>query len=129
MGRSRLRLVSHSTTQKPILSKRNLCEGTFCGRNVIQENSLIVTAHPEFLDAGLAEIRHFDKGLTSVELLAPGIALCAAPDIPTLMRLSAEQHPIFVRHIAPLQAIVPLSNTEQDIAKLSLAIVSLPTFE
>ncbi|TMC67244.1 MAG: methyltransferase domain-containing protein [Chloroflexota bacterium] len=96
---------------------------------MIQENLLIVTAHPEFLDAGLAEIRRFDKGLTSVELLAPGIALCAAPDIPTLMRLAAEQHPIFVRHIAPVQAIVPLSNTEQDIGKLALAMVSLPSFE
>src|SRR5438067_1109758 len=45
------------------------------------------------------------------------------------MRLAAEQHPIFVRHIAPVQAIVPLSNTEQDIGKPALAMVSLPSFE
>jgi len=95
---------------------------------VIQENVLIVTAHPEFLDAGLAEIRQFDKQLASVELLAPGIALCTAPDVPTLMRLAAEQPPIFVRHIAPVQAIVPLSDTERDVGKLALATANLPTF-
>jgi 23S rRNA (cytidine2498-2'-O)-methyltransferase len=96
---------------------------------VIQENVLIVTAHPEFLDAGLAEIRQFDKRLASVELLAPGIALCTVPDVPTLMRLAAEQPPIFVRHIAPVQAIVPLSDTERDLGKLALATANLPTFE
>ncbi len=96
---------------------------------MIQENLLIVTAHPEFLDAGLAEMRQFDKQLASVELLAPGIALCTTPDVPTLMRLAAEQHPIFVRHIAPVQAIVPLSDTEHDVGKLALATATLPTFE
>jgi 23S rRNA (cytidine2498-2'-O)-methyltransferase len=96
---------------------------------VIQDNLVIVTTHPEFLDAGLAEIRRFDKRLTHIELLAPGIALCTAPDISTLMRLAAEQHPIFVRHIAPVQTIVPLSDTESDVGKLALATANLPTFE
>ena len=96
---------------------------------MIQENLFIVTTHPEFLDAGLAEIRRFDKRLTAVELLAPGIALCTVPDVPALMRLAAEQHPIFVRHIAPVQAIVLLGNTEQDVGKLALATATLPTFE
>jgi 23S rRNA (cytidine2498-2'-O)-methyltransferase len=96
---------------------------------VIQENALIVTAHPEFLDAGLAEIRRFDKRLVNVEPLGPGIALCTTPDVPTLMRLAAEQHPIFVRHIAPVQTIVPLSDTEHDVGKLALATATLPTFE
>ncbi|HEY6411476.1 MAG TPA: hypothetical protein VIY29_28800, partial [Ktedonobacteraceae bacterium] len=74
-------------------------------------------------------MRQFDKRLASVEQLAPGIALCTTPDVPTLMRLAAEQHPIFVRHIAPVQAIVPLSDTEQDVGKLALATATLPTFE
>ncbi|HLQ28944.1 MAG TPA: SAM-dependent methyltransferase [Ktedonobacteraceae bacterium] len=96
---------------------------------MISENLLIVTAHPEFLDAGIAEIRRIDKRLSNVELLAPGTALCAVPDVPTVMRLAAEQHPIFVRHLAPVQAIVPLSNTEQDVSELAVAVASLPAFE
>jgi 23S rRNA (cytidine2498-2'-O)-methyltransferase len=45
------------------------------------------------------------------------------------MRLMAEQRPIFVRHLAPVQAIVDLSNTEEDIAELAVAIAGLPSFE
>lgn len=96
---------------------------------MISENLLIVTAHAEFLDAALDELRHLDKQLTRVDLLAPGIMLCATPHVTTLARLAAEQHPIFVRHIAPVQAIVPLTNTEQDMRELASAIASLPTFE
>jgi 23S rRNA (cytidine2498-2'-O)-methyltransferase len=90
---------------------------------------LVVTAQPEFLDAGLDELKHFDKSLKSGELLAPGIALCTVPGSSALMRLAAEQRPIFVRHLAPVQAIVNLANTEHDIAELALAIAGLPTFE
>ncbi len=96
---------------------------------MISENLLIVTAHAEFLDAALDELRHLDKRLTRVELLAPGIMLCTTSHVTTLARLAAEQHPIFVRHIAPVQAIVPLTNTEQDVSELAAAIASLPTFE
>jgi 23S rRNA (cytidine2498-2'-O)-methyltransferase len=96
---------------------------------VISENSLIVTAHPEFLDAALDELQRLDKQLASVELLAPGIAMCATPHVTTLMRLAAEQHPIFARHLAPAQAIVALTNTEEDVSKLAVATASLPAFE
>ncbi len=92
-------------------------------------STLIVTAQPEFLDVALDELKQLDKGLKSVELLTPGIALCTVPGSSALMRLAAEQRPIFVRHIAPIQAIVNLSNTEHDIAELALAIAALPTFE
>ncbi len=90
---------------------------------------LIVTAQSEFLDAALDELKRLDKGLKSIELIAPGIALCTVPDSSALMRLTAEQRPIFVRHLAPVQAIVNLANTEHDIAELALAIASLPTFD
>ena len=93
-----------------------------------QEHLLIVTAHPEFLDASIFELKRLDKRLTQGELLAPGIALCTVPDVPLLMRLAAEQHPIFVRHLAPVQAIVPFSNSERDISDLALALASLPSF-
>ena len=96
---------------------------------MISENLLIVTAHPEFLDAALDELKRLDKELTSVELLAPGIALCATPHVATLVRLAAEQHPIFVHHLAPAQAIVTLTNTEEDVSKLAVAVASLPSFE
>src|SRR5204862_4967735 len=92
-------------------------------------STLIVTAQPEFLDAALDELKQLDKGLKSGKLIAPGIAPCTVPDGSTLMRLAAEQRPIFVRHLAPVQAIVNLTNTEQDIAELALAIAGLPTFE
>lgn len=88
----------------------------------------IVTAHTEFLDAALDELRRLDAHLRTVELLAPGITLCSTPNMRTLTRLTATQHPIFVRHLAPVQSIVDLTNKEQDIGKLALAIATLPTF-
>lgn len=89
---------------------------------------LIVTAHPEFLDASIFELKRLDNRLAQSELLTPGIALCTVPEATTLMRLAAEQHPIFVRHLAPVQAIVPLHHTEQDLGTLATALANLPTF-
>jgi 23S rRNA (cytidine2498-2'-O)-methyltransferase len=96
--------------------------------------ALIVTAHPEFIDAAFDELKHLDSGLQSEELLAPGILLCGhqhgmfLQDITALMRLAEEQRPTFVRHLAPVQAIVKLNSSEEDIGRLALAIVNLPTF-
>ena len=96
--------------------------------------ALIVTAYPEFMDVAFDELRRFGSNLHGVELLAPGILLCgfsqASPlqTATTVMRLAAEQRPTFVRHLAPVQAIVNLSNTEDDIGELALVIASLPTF-
>ena len=39
-----------------------------------------------------------------------------------------QQRPIFVRHLAPVQAVIHLNNTENDIGELALAIANLPTF-
>ena len=93
-----------------------------------QESMLIVTAHPEFIDDAVSELKRFDKRLTFIDELAPGIGLCATPEVNTLMRLAAEQRPIFVRHLAPVQAIVPLTNNEQDVSELAVTIAGLPTF-
>jgi len=90
--------------------------------------TLIFTAHPEFLDAALDELKHINRRLMLHEVLAPGIALCSVPNTPEFMHRVAEQRPIFVRHLAPVQAIVTLSNTEKDIGELALAIAELPTF-
>ncbi len=99
------------------------------------ENLLIVTAQPEFLTAALDELKQLDQRLTSIELLNPGIALCAALDVSALMRLAGTYlymrpwRPIFVRHLAPAQTLISLSNTERDIGKLALAVANLPTFQ
>jgi 23S rRNA (cytidine2498-2'-O)-methyltransferase len=96
--------------------------------------ALIVTAHSEFIDAAFDELKRVDRSLRYGELLAPGILLCGFPqatllhDITALMHLAAEQRPIFVRHLAPVQAVINLSNTENDIGELALAIANLPTF-
>jgi 23S rRNA (cytidine2498-2'-O)-methyltransferase len=92
------------------------------------EHLLIVTAHPEFLDAAFLELKRLDTSLILIETLAPGIALCGIPEGKSFTRLVANQRPIFVCHLAPVQAIVSLTNTEADIGKLALAVVELPTF-
>jgi 23S rRNA (cytidine2498-2'-O)-methyltransferase len=89
---------------------------------------VIVTAHPEFSDAAFSELKQLDKSLTYVAQLAPGIALCASPQVEMLMRMAAEQRPMFARHLAPVQTIVNLTNTEQDIGTLAVTLAELPTF-
>lgn len=92
------------------------------------ETQVIVTAHPEFLEAALRELQRLDAHLKSGEVLIPGVALCSAPDVRGLMRQAANTHPIFVRHLAPVQTIIPLTNTERDIGALAVAIADLPSF-
>jgi 23S rRNA (cytidine2498-2'-O)-methyltransferase len=95
---------------------------------------LIVTAHHEFIDVAFNELKRFDSSLLYDELLAPGILLCGLPrltlphDVTPLMRQAAEQQPIFVWHLAPVQAVITMRNTENDIGELALAIADLPTF-
>jgi 23S rRNA (cytidine2498-2'-O)-methyltransferase len=95
---------------------------------VKQENLLIVTAHPEFLEAAIDELQHLDERLTSESILAPGIALCRTSDVAALMRFAAKQRPTFVRHLAPAQAIIDLTSTEEDIGKIALTIADMPSF-
>lgn len=92
------------------------------------ENLLVVTSHHEFSGAAGAELKQLDKRLTQIEELAPGIMLYASPDVPALMRKASKEHPIFVRHLAPAQKVVDLSNEQEDIGTLATAIASIPTF-
>jgi 23S rRNA (cytidine2498-2'-O)-methyltransferase len=80
------------------------------------------------LQAALSELKHIEKRVTSIEELAPGIQLCGTPDVPALMRQSALEPPIFVRHLAPVQITVALHNTEQDVGEIAATLASLPTF-
>lgn len=90
--------------------------------------TLIVTAHAEFLESALHELKRLENRLCDVEVLAPEIALFNVPDLLKFRRNIAESHPIFVRHLAPVQAIIPLQNTETDLANLAIALAELPTF-
>ncbi len=90
--------------------------------------TLIVTAHSEFLQSALLELKRLESRLSEDGVLAPGIALCSVPDLPALRRSIAQTRPIFVRHLAPVQTIVELENTEADLERLAIALAELPTF-
>ena len=92
------------------------------------ENLLIVTAQPEFAQAALTELKHIDKRLTSIEELDPGVLLCGIPGAAVFMHKVARERPIFVRHLAPVQATVELNNEEQDVGNIAMTIANLPTF-
>jgi 23S rRNA (cytidine2498-2'-O)-methyltransferase len=95
---------------------------------VKQDDLLLVTAHAEFLEAAIGELQRLDKRLNCESILGPEVALCRTPDVAALMRTAAKIRPTFVRHLAPVQAIIDLSNTEQDIGTIALAIAELPAF-
>jgi 23S rRNA (cytidine2498-2'-O)-methyltransferase len=90
--------------------------------------NILITAHAEFLDTALYELKRLERELRSVKILAPGIALCSVPDASTFMRIVVEEHPIFVRHLAPVQRVIPLQNTEADLEQLAVGLAELPTF-
>lgn len=87
-----------------------------------------MTAHPEFSQVAVSELKQLDKRLTRIEELADGITLCEAPDVASLMQRVAREKPIFVRHLAPVQAIATLNTTERDIGTIATALAELPTF-
>ncbi|HEY0755860.1 MAG TPA: SAM-dependent methyltransferase [Ktedonobacteraceae bacterium] len=89
---------------------------------------LTITAHTEFLTSALHELKRLENRLREIEVLAPGIALCSVPDLSRFRRAVAETRPIFARHLAPVQAVVRLKNTESDLEQLAIALAELPTF-
>lgn len=80
------------------------------------------------MQAALAELQQFDKQLTPVEELTPSITLCAVSDTTVLLQRASKAQLIFVRHLAPVQAIVTLTNTQEDLMLLANTIADLPTF-
>jgi 23S rRNA (cytidine2498-2'-O)-methyltransferase len=103
-------------------------ERTAAGTIVDVENLLLVTAHPEFLETAVTELRQLDKQLVRMEDITPDIALCHTGNVAGLMQRAAREKPIFVRHLAPVQAMVDLSNTERDFGVLATTIARLPMF-
>ena len=80
------------------------------------------------MEAALQELRRFDNDLRCETLLAPDIALCESGDVPRLMSRAAEERPLFVRHLAPMQTVISLRNSERDVGTLAVAIAELPEF-
>jgi 23S rRNA (cytidine2498-2'-O)-methyltransferase len=90
------------------------------------ENQLLVTAHPEFMQAALTELEQLDKHLIILEEITTEITLCTTDDLSVLIRQVLKARPLFVRHLAPVQTIVELSNDERDIARIATALAALP---
>ena len=92
------------------------------------ENLVIVTAHPEFMQAAIAELKQLDSHLTIIEELNDSIMLCSAKDVHALQQRVAKERLVFVRHLAPVQKTIYLTNTEQDLVEIATEIADLPTF-
>src|SRR5436190_1095760 len=102
--------------------------GWIFGKHVDTDNLFLVTAQPEFLGEAVAELKRLDTQLNDTEELAPGIMLCTVPGVSKFMQRAASKDLIFTRHIAPVQVIIPLSNTARDMGKMATAIAQLPSF-
>lgn len=89
---------------------------------------IIVTAQPEFISVAVAELQHLDRELKQIEEIAPGIVLCETPHGEHLRQKAAQQRPLFVRHLAPVETTLVLHNSEQDIAEIAAALAMLPSF-
>jgi 23S rRNA (cytidine2498-2'-O)-methyltransferase len=87
-----------------------------------KEQLSIITAHPEFSASAVAELKRLDKQFTQVDELAPGIILCRLGVSPTGL-----YRPTFVRHIAPVQTTIDLTNSTRDLAEIAAALAELPT--
>lgn len=90
--------------------------------------NILITAQAEFLDSALRELKRLEQRLRSVKMLTPEIALCSVPDVLAFTRLVAEERPTFARHLAPVQAIIQLQNTDEDLERLAISLAELPTF-
>ena len=80
------------------------------------------------MEAALHELRRFDNNMRCETLLVPEIALCESGDVARLMSRAAGERPVFVRHLAPVQTVLSLSNSEKDVGALAVVIANLPAF-
>ena len=92
------------------------------------ENSVIITTHPEFMQAAIAELKQLDAHLTITEELTDSITLCSVTDVHKLQQRVAKERLVFVRHLAPAQKTIYLTNTEQDLVEIATEIAELPAF-
>ena len=98
------------------------------------EQLLIVTAHPEFATSAIAELKRLNKQLTQVDEFFPGVIACGFPQnsvshVADFLRQVLQNRPTFVRHIAPVQTTIPLTNSPHDLEEIAVALAALPTME
>jgi 23S rRNA (cytidine2498-2'-O)-methyltransferase len=87
--------------------------------------SLILSANPKFADLAQAELQRSQPGSTVLAELAAGVWLVHIPD--HFFNLAEEwqrRPPIFVRHMNPVLATLPINGTCQDLAGVSRLIES-----
>lgn len=80
----------------------------------------IATADPDFANAALDELRRFDSGLHLRRTLGPGVLLVATDQSERVFATAvAAEPPIFVRHLVPVHATLALTNTQEDVDRLT----------
>jgi hypothetical protein len=84
---------------------------------------LILTADPDFLSLALEELYQL-RPLTQIEQeIAPGVLTAVTSDgFFALAEAWRKQPPTFVRHISPIQLILPLVHTEDDLTNLETLV-------
>ena len=81
---------------------------------------IILTCDPDFNDLALDELRRDSVYGAPVAELAPGAWLAECDDgFWGLAETWAEKPPIFVRHICPVDAVLPLTGAVEDVAALA----------
>jgi 23S rRNA (cytidine2498-2'-O)-methyltransferase len=78
--------------------------------------------------AAIAELQQLEQQLLPEEEMTTSIYLCSVPDVAAFLRRVVKTQLIFVRHLAPIQAIVELTSTQEDFILLANAIADLPAF-
>lgn len=91
----------------------------------MQIPDLIATADPDFAELALDELRQALSGGKIGQALAPGIWPVQLTDgFFALAEAWRTRRPIFVRHIAPVQNVLPITGTTADLAQLQAVVQS-----
>ncbi|HEX2915215.1 MAG TPA: SAM-dependent methyltransferase [Chloroflexia bacterium] len=89
--------------------------------------TFLVSSSDEFQNAALQELRQQDHRLKPGENLAPGLFLVTSSfseyDFAAML---TQQPPIYVRHLFPVQATIPLTKTNEDLERLAETASNLP---
>lgn len=83
---------------------------------------LIATCSPEAASTALTELQQRSLPITLATWLDTGVALLSTPDPQALADELTAHPPVFVRHLAPADLVMPLSGHVDDIAALTVAV-------
>ncbi len=85
---------------------------------------LIATCAPESAVVAHKELRRVESAVAVDAWLDDGVALMTAPDPAAFAATLAADPPVFVRHLAPADLIVPLTGSPADITSLADAVAA-----